>query len=134
VIDRKSEQIICVAVFNGKAHDGTIFKETLRIKDEISVLLDSGYRGVQKAHKNSQIVMKHKEDLAKLTEQARKEQYAKNKTISSRRMKVEHIIGRVKRFGIVSQRYRNRRKRFGLRMNLICGIVNYENPNKIAVS
>jgi hypothetical protein len=32
-------------------------------------------------------------------------------------------------FGLMThrERYRNRRKRFGLRYNLICGIVNYEN-------
>ncbi|MDR0492547.1 MAG: IS5/IS1182 family transposase, partial [Nitrososphaerota archaeon] len=30
------------------------------------------------------------------------------------------------RFKIVSDRYRNRRKRFGLRFNLICGICNFE--------
>ncbi|MDR2707980.1 MAG: IS5/IS1182 family transposase, partial [Nitrososphaerota archaeon] len=29
-------------------------------------------------------------------------------------------------FKIVSDRYRNRRKRFGLRFNLIAGICNYE--------
>ncbi|MDR2204351.1 MAG: IS5/IS1182 family transposase, partial [Nitrososphaerota archaeon] len=28
---------------------------------------------------------------------------------------------------ITSSKYRNRRKRFGLRMALICGIINYEN-------
>ncbi|MDR0637616.1 MAG: IS5/IS1182 family transposase, partial [Spirochaetaceae bacterium] len=31
-----------------------------------------------------------------------------------------------KRFKIVADRYRNRRKRFGLRFNLICGICNFE--------
>jgi hypothetical protein len=32
----------------------------------------------------------------------------------------------VKRFRILSERYRNRRKRFGLRFNLIAGIHNFE--------
>ncbi|MCL2358541.1 MAG: IS5/IS1182 family transposase, partial [Candidatus Bathyarchaeota archaeon] len=32
-------------------------------------------------------------------------------------------------FKIVANRYRNRRKRFGLRMALICGIINFENRN-----
>ena len=121
-------------MFNGKAHDGTIFKQTLRIKNEVTALLDSGYRGIQKVHKNSLIVLKHREDFGKLNEQQRQEQRIKNKEISSRRMKIEHIIGRIKRFNIVSQRYRNRRKRFALRMNLICGIVNYENPLNFFVS
>ena len=38
----------------------------------------------------------------------------------------EHAIGFIKRFKIVADRYRNRRKRFGLRFNLIAGICNYE--------
>jgi hypothetical protein len=134
VIDRASEQILCVDVYNGKAHDGTIFKQTLRIAKNTPVLLDSGYRGVQKVHKESLIVMKHKEDLNKLSEEGRKKQKLENKAISSLRMKIEHVIGRVKRFNIISQRYRNRRKRFGLRINLICGIVNYENSRKLLVS
>jgi len=39
---------------------------------------------------------------------------------------VEHVIGWIKRFRIIADRYRNRRKRFGLRFKLIAGIYNYE--------
>jgi hypothetical protein len=39
---------------------------------------------------------------------------------------VEHVIRRLKIFRIFSSRYRNRRKRFGLRLNLIAGLLNYE--------
>ncbi|MDR0936392.1 MAG: IS5/IS1182 family transposase, partial [Oscillospiraceae bacterium] len=45
---------------------------------------------------------------------------------SSIRMKIEHIIGRIKVFKIVAEKYRNHRKRLHLRFNLICGIVNFE--------
>ncbi len=38
----------------------------------------------------------------------------------------ENVIGMVKRFKIAADRYRNRRKRFGLRFNLIAGIYNFE--------
>jgi len=41
-------------------------------------------------------------------------------------MKVEHIIRNIKKFNIMAHRYHNHRKRFGLRLNLVCGIVNYE--------
>jgi hypothetical protein len=36
------------------------------------------------------------------------------------------VIGMLKRFKIISDKYRNRRKRFGLRFNLIAGIYNLE--------
>ncbi|MDR2539526.1 MAG: IS5/IS1182 family transposase, partial [Chlamydiales bacterium] len=38
----------------------------------------------------------------------------------------EIVIGSLKRFKIISDRYRNRRKRFSLRFNLIAGIYNLE--------
>jgi len=134
VVDRLSERIICADVFNGKAHDLSIFKATLQIKPCIQVLADSGYRGMQKVHSNALYPKKHKSDVKKLTEEQMKELKITNREISSKRMKIEHIIGRIKRFNIISQRYRNRRKRFGLRLNLICGIVIYEKSLLSSVS
>jgi hypothetical protein len=131
VADRKTHQILCVDIFNGKAHDGTIFKKTLQIRPEILVLGDSGYRGIQKVHPNSMFPFRHAEDAKEMTREERK---AYNKSVSSRRMKIEHIIGLIKRYKIVAERYRNHRSRFGLRMSLICGIINYENPQKLPLS
>ena len=87
---------------------------------------DSGYRGIQKVHSKTQIPIRHKEDIAKLSEAERVLCKISNKAISSVRMKIEHIIGRIKRFKIVAEKYRNRLKRMLLRFNLICGIVNFE--------
>ena len=133
VVDKTTEQIICANAFNGKAHDLTIFKQTLKVNPSIQILADSGYRGIQKVHNNTLYPLKHKQDFNKLNQDFNKLnqeqiilQKQKNNEISSKRMKVEHIIGRIKRFNILSNIYRNRRKRFGLRLNLICGIVNHE--------
>lgn len=41
----------------------------------------------------------------------------------------EHINARLKVFRILAERYRNRRKRFGLRFNLIAAIYNLEYPS-----
>ena len=49
-----------------------------------------------------------------------------NREIGKRRIKVEHVIGNLKRFKILAERYRNRRKRMGLRFNLIAAIYNME--------
>ena len=127
IIDRKTELIICTEMFNGKAHDGTIFKKTTHLNPDIQAYFDSGYRGVQKVHAKSMIPIRHKEDIAKLSDGKKATRKAENKAISSVRMKIEHIIGRVKNFKIVAERYRNQRKRLLLRFNLICGIVNYQN-------
>jgi hypothetical protein len=53
----------------------------------------------------------------------------KNREISSKRVLNENVIGIIKRFKIVSDRYRNRRKRFGLRFNLISGLYNFALKN-----
>jgi len=127
VIDRRTEQIICTELFNGKSHDGTVFKQTTPVNQGILVLADSGYRGIQKVHANTLLPIRHKEDIAKLSEEEKAVRKAKNKRISSVRMKIEHVIGRIKNFKIVAEKYRNRRKRLLMRFNLICGIVNFQN-------
>jgi hypothetical protein len=83
--------------------------------------VDMGYQGIDKIHKNCQLPKKRSKK--KPLEKAEKK---KNCQISSERVINEHAIGFVKRFKIVAERYRNRRKRFGLRFNLIAGICNYE--------
>ena len=49
-----------------------------------------------------------------------------NRELAGRRILAEHVIGRLKVFRILSERYRYRRKRFGLRFNLIAAIYNFE--------
>jgi DDE superfamily endonuclease len=55
-----------------------------------------------------------------------KEDKRKNQVLSSERVVNENVIGMLKRFKIISDRYRNRRKQFGLRFNLIAAIYNME--------
>jgi hypothetical protein len=55
-----------------------------------------------------------------------KEDKKNNRQLSSQRVLNENVISVLKRFAIISDRYRNRRKRFGLRFNIISGIYNME--------
>lgn len=82
---------------------------------------DSGYQGLQKLHANTEMPKKRKRNQA-----LSKEEKKKNQELSSKRALNENVIGMLKRFKIIADRYRNRRKRFGLRFNLIAGIYNYE--------
>jgi hypothetical protein len=82
---------------------------------------DSGYTGIKKLQKNSRLPKKSSKKNP-LTNNDK----AENRKISSERVLNENVIGCMKRFKILSDRYRNRRKRFGLRLNLIAGIYNYE--------
>jgi hypothetical protein len=47
-----------------------------------------------------------------------------NRRIARERILIENINAKVKVFKIFANKYRNRRKRFSLRMSLICAIVN----------
>jgi len=83
---------------------------------------DSGYQGILKLHKNSEIPKK-KPKGGELSAMEKVE----NRRISRERVFVENIIAKFKVFKIVANKYRNRRKRFELRTSLICGMLNYEN-------
>jgi len=119
-------EIIATTFGNGSTHDFRLFKESYAgIAQEILCLADTGYLGINKLHVNSQIPAKNSK-LHPLT----LEQKAANRELASKRIFCEHIIGRLKVFRILSDRYRNRRKRFGLRFNLIAAIYNLELQTK----
>jgi hypothetical protein len=122
VVDKKTRKIICTAFANGKKHDFRLFKESkTQIHPEITAKTDTGYIGIAKIHKNS-ILPKKKSKKKPLTA----EDKAMNRQISSDRVDNEHAIGFLKRFHILADKYRNRRKRFGLRFNLLAGICNFD--------
>ena len=50
-----------------------------------------------------------------------------NRGLCSFRVKVEHIIGDIKKFKILSDRYRNKRKKYCFKVNIIAEIVNFRN-------
>lgn len=82
---------------------------------------DKGYQGIQKIHGNSK-TPKKKPKKGKLTPEEKKS----NQDLARNRVVAEHVNRKLKIFKILSERYRNRRKRFGLRFNLIAGLYNYE--------
>jgi len=86
-----------------------------------NVKTDTGYLGIKKLHANSEHPIKNTK-LRKLTANDK----AYNTSLSSQRASNEHAIGFLKRFKILSERYRNRRTRFGLRLNLLAGICNFD--------
>ena len=53
-----------------------------------------------------------------------KEDKRRNRAISKSRVQAENVIACLKRFKILSDKYRNRRKRFGLRFTLIAAAYN----------
>jgi len=88
------------------------------------VAADTGYQGLQKIHEHTKLPKKKtkKNPLSKEDKEV-------NTALAKERVLVENVIGMLKRFKIISDRYRNRRKRFSLRFNLLAGLYNYELKN-----
>ncbi len=89
-----------------------------RIHPDISVLTDTGYQGIHIQLK----LPKKKTKKSPLT----KDDQKNNRQLASEHVLNENIIGIIKRFKIMADRYSNRHKRFALRFNLIAGIYNFE--------
>jgi hypothetical protein len=123
IICAKTKQVIAVFTGRGCVHDFTLWKKSIGVKvlKHIKVQGDSGYQGIDKLHKNSE-TPKKKSKKQPLT----KEDKANNRRIGSERVIIEHVNRWLKRFRIMAERYRNRRKRFGLRLSLFCGLHNLE--------
>ena len=122
VIDQRNGEILCTHYGKGSEHDFKLYKRSkIRIKKEVKCLADKGYQGIKKHHPLSQ-TPKKKPRKSKLSVAERKE----NRELAQKRIIIENVFAQLKRFRILQGRYRNRRKRFGLRFNLIASIYNYE--------
>ncbi len=122
VVSKLTAEIVCIYTGYGKMHDFRLFKNSKsHIAAEVVVAVDSGYQGLQKIHTKTELPKKRtkKNPLTKADK-------IDNREISSKRVLNENVIGVVKRFRILAEKYRNRRKRFNLRFNLIAGIYNFE--------
>lgn len=106
----------------GKVHDFNIYKAGKPPPPRCRVYADSGYQGLDKKHKQTEIPFK-KPKRGKLTPEEKEYNHA----LSSYRVRVEHKIGELKVFKILSDTYRNFRKGYGLKMNIVTGIVNIKN-------
>jgi hypothetical protein len=120
VTEKKTRKIICTAFGKGRRHDFKLFKDSkTHIHPSTKCSVDTGYQGIAKLHSNVEIPKKRsKKNPLTIHDKAR------NKAISSERVLIENIIREVKIFRILAEKYRNRRKKFGLRFNLIAAIYN----------
>jgi len=120
-VNKITTEIICLDHEKGRRHDSRLLEESkTRLHPKTKALVDLGYLGLQNSHANTEMPKKSSKKNP-LT----KEDKAKNRTLSSRRVLCENVIGAIKRFRILADRYRNRRKRFKLRFSLIAAFYNH---------
>lgn len=122
IASQKTAEIVATAFSSGSKHDFQLFKDDgSKIAEHIRILADAGYQGLAELHENCQIPFK-KSKYHPLT----KKEKQRNRALARKRILIEHIFRKLKVFRILSERYRNRRKRFALRFNLIAVIYNFE--------
>ena len=120
MIDKKRKKILYVLVGKGREHDFKLFKRSnIEFAELSEVLGDRSYQGLQHFHANSQTPQRKppKQPLSKAAKRA-------NRELASLRITVEHVIRDLKIFRILKETYRNKRRRFGLRLHLIAAIGN----------
>jgi len=122
VISASSEKILTTRFCQGSKHDFALFKETnIHLQSDNWYVADSGYQGLQHYHEQCYLPTKKPRNDELSTEQVKE-----NSAIAKFRITVEHVIRSLKIWRILKETYRNRRKRFSLRFNLISAIYNFE--------
>jgi hypothetical protein len=122
-VNKATLEVIAIAQAQGKSHDFKLYKDEFgsAVAEWVKLMGDSGFQGILDFHKNSE-TPKKKPKGGELTD----EEKAENKRISQERIFIENVNACLKVFKILANKYRNRRRRFVLRMSLICGIYNFQ--------
>ena len=122
MVDLSTQEVITTAFARGRVHDFKLYKESkIGLLERIRCLADTGYQGLNKLHHNSETPTKKPKGKPLTPEQKKA-----NRHLAQQRIFCEHVIRRLKVFRMLSERYRNRRRRFRLRFNLIASICNLE--------
>ena len=103
----------------GSVHNLTVRREGPKLPKGARGYGDSAYQGYDQEHKAFDYPYKKPKGGERTAEET---EY--NKGLSRFRVRVEHKIGQVKRFRIVSDRFRNPRRTHFTKVSIIAGIVN----------
>ena len=108
----------------GRMHDYEIFKNNHPTTSlQVANLLDLGYLGVQNDFPTVKSVLpiRKKRNKGELSDEEKKH----NRRHSKLRVIVEHTVSRIKKYGIMSARFRNRLGRYDRTSDIVSGLVNF---------
>ena len=123
MLDLDTLLILFIEQAAGSVHDFTLYKSSMgsAVSPDVKIKTDSGYQGIATYHAKSEVPFKKTKNKPLSPEEK-----AFNRRLARERIAIEHVNRQIKVFKIMSDRYRNRRKRHKLRMTLICAIRNSE--------
>ena len=126
-VSRNTERVLDVSQsYAGSIHDKKVFdieKTIERICKETPHWIDLGYQGVQHDYPDHYNILPIKRKKGKELSTLAKES---NKAHSKRRILVEHIFSRLKKFGILAQIYRGKKGQFNQAFRNIVAIHNFK--------
>jgi len=119
-VRKSDEKITCLSSGTRRRRGFRFFRESsVRFVRGSETLVGSGHQGLAKMHGNSVLPKKSAKELG---EEGKQE----NREVSCGCMLNERVIDHVKRFRVLAERCRNRKKRFDLRPSPIADICNFE--------
>ena len=120
--DAKSKDVLAVDFAKGKKHDLKMLSDShVEIAPQTLVVVDLGYKSLENTHHRCDIPIKKKKNQKRT-----QDEIDFNREVSRERIYIEHINRYLKRFRILSSRYRNKRRKFSLRVTLLCGFYNMQ--------
>lgn len=123
-VEQASKGIVSTAYGKGRRHDFAVLKQSRcahLLHEDTELLSDSGFQGVAKLHPKSRTPHKRCKGKALTLEQK-----GHNRALAKARILAEHVIRKLKVFRVLKEIYCHRRRRFGLRLNLIAALYNHD--------
>jgi DDE superfamily endonuclease/Helix-turn-helix of DDE superfamily endonuclease len=109
----------------GRIHDYEIFKNKLpTTPPQVENFLDLGYMGVQDDFPTVKYVctpFRKKRNKSELSDEEKKH----NRNHFKLRVIVEHTVSRIKKFGIMGTKFRNKLKRYDHASDIVSGLINF---------
>jgi len=108
----------------GRKHDYEIFKNKHPITPpQVENVFDLGYMGVKNDFPTVKSVLLFRKKRKKCELSNEEKKY--NRRHSKLRIIVEHTVSRIKKYGIMSARFRNRLGRYDRTSDIVSGLVNF---------
>lgn len=115
----------------GSVSDSTVLAGSgimYSIPEDVQVNLDRGYEGAEDRYPNNKV---YKPKRAQRNHPLTLFEKLYNHLINKTRILVEHVIGRLKKFRILSELYRNRRSAHASYLLVVAGLINFKALNSL---
>jgi len=103
--------------YPGTVHDFEVRKQGPPLPEKSRTYVDSGYQGLDKVHQATELPYK-KPKNGELTP----EEKEYNSGLASFRVRIETKLREIKIFRIIAERYRNKRRGYGVKFNIVTPI------------